>query len=292
METFTIPISVPKGIFSAIKSGYGRCKLEQEFKIPQADARFYLRLLEEYSASARDCALILSDLHIPYHHEPSLELAVSFGEFLHPSKVIILGDGFDFYGISKWKKDPMRMPFRDEVFRCREEIQKLSTRFPHAEKVYIAGNHELRLRDFLWSDAKELCGLEEVEVKKLLKLDESGWRYIDNKELMEHGKNPYMINDIVLLHGHEVRSFAQANIPRSYFQKVKCSLLMAHVHQTQMHFPRVLHEYKQCHSLGCLSELNPPFATFNEWNHGFGVIWYDKTSAIIENKRIVNGEIL
>jgi hypothetical protein len=51
-------------------------------------------------------ALMISDVHVPYHDIDALKMALRHGKKLEADAVILNGDLCDFYSISFWDKDP------------------------------------------------------------------------------------------------------------------------------------------------------------------------------------------
>lgn len=62
-------------------------------------------------------ALIIADVHIPFHDLKALKLALDYGKKFSVDAIIINGDLFDFYRISAWEKDPRARSFASEVER-------------------------------------------------------------------------------------------------------------------------------------------------------------------------------
>ena len=50
--------------------------------------------------------LIISDLHLPYHDEQAIRVALEKGKAEDVNIVILLGDILDMYQMSQWVKDP------------------------------------------------------------------------------------------------------------------------------------------------------------------------------------------
>ena len=64
-----------------------------------------------------DCkkALILSDIHIPYHHPVALTASLDFGSKFCPDAIILNGDIADCHNVSHWEKDPRERRINYEV---------------------------------------------------------------------------------------------------------------------------------------------------------------------------------
>ena len=49
----------------------------------------------------------LTDLHVPYHDEKSLNGVYNLLSDIRPHQIVITGDMYDFYKLSKFSKDPL-----------------------------------------------------------------------------------------------------------------------------------------------------------------------------------------
>ena len=82
-------------------------------------------------------ALVISDIHIPYHDDEALEVALKAGEKAKVDTVVLLGDVLDFYRISRFSKDPRRKSVTLEMEEGRAFLEQLRKRFPKARIVSI-----------------------------------------------------------------------------------------------------------------------------------------------------------
>ena len=88
-------------------------------------------------------ALILSDVHAPYHSRAWLNRAVRFGERAKGDFVCILaGDTCDFSSLSSHAPHESPPTLKSEINSARTVIRRLADSFKH---VYVTlGNHEFR----------------------------------------------------------------------------------------------------------------------------------------------------
>lgn len=244
-------------------------------------------------------ALILADTQIPYHDNLAINTALDWGLSQNPDMVILDGDIFDCYKISSWKTDPTRPHFGDEVSISRDVFGQIDDKVNSCksvkEKNFITGNHEDRLRRELWSGSKKLAGLDVLKIPSLYGLTELGWNYIDNSQMLREEIKPFMLGKLAVLHGHEVRvNYSVVNIPRIYYQRCLCNLIVGHHHRTQENIERKLdHSHDGAWSIGCLCKLGQDYAPVNKWNHGCAmVIWDSQGDFSVHNKKIINGKVL
>jgi hypothetical protein len=120
--------------------------------------------------------LFLPDTHAPYHDKRAWSVVL---EVLHSFKfygVVILGDFFDCYAISDYRKDPRReRSLRAEIIAARKVLAPLEA-YPFKERIFVEGNHEWRLERYLQDKAPELY--EEAMQHDLFGLEAGGWKVI------------------------------------------------------------------------------------------------------------------
>lgn len=80
-------------------------------------------------------------------------------------EIVLLGDYADFYSVSRHKKDPrVGALLMEEVESVREGLDELDRLFPLSKKVFLEGNHEVRLESYLVEQAPALFGVTEVQM--------------------------------------------------------------------------------------------------------------------------------
>ena len=238
---------------------------------------------------------LLPDIHFPYHDERALDIAVNYLLKVGIDVLVILGDFVDCYAISFWKTDPTKPIFATEVKQTIPLIRKLSDAFPGVEKVCIEGNHELRLRNELWGRSSKLAGIDALTIPKIYELNESGFEYVSNIELMQNNIEPFKIANAYLLHGHEIKSgWGVVNIARTFYLKNPNTQIIGHFHRSQEHIQNKLDgKVDGTWSMGCLCNLTPDYAPANQWNHGFGILEWDSDDYFsFSNKKIIDGRVL
>lgn len=284
---------IPDDIALSISNGISRRSLAKKFGFTEQDARYYQKLVSNGIRSSEKTILYIPDIHYPYHDEKALELAINYGKLIHPDMIILGGDALDFYQISVYSRDPKKRRFEEEIEGGRELLKDIASTFDYAEKIYIEGNHEMRLLRYIWSKAPELDGL--IDVESLLGLDKIGWKYVINRNLLEEGEQVFKLGKLHIIHGHEIKvSYSVVNLARTYYLRTHVNTLVAHHHQSQEYLVRKLnHQHEGGWAVGTLSLLSPEFSPANNWNHGFAIIRIDKDGDFtVENKKIINGKIL
>ncbi len=130
--------------------------------------------------------LLIPDQHIPYNKNSVWELLLKTVSEFKPDIIVILGDFGDFYAVSGHLKDPgMGNDLKWEVDQVVMHLYQLRKLAPKARIVFIEGNHEDRLRRYLWERAPELFGV--ISTQKLLNLDLLKIEFIPYGETLELG---------------------------------------------------------------------------------------------------------
>jgi len=83
--------------------------------------------------------LLISDLHIPYHHKDALAFLQHLKDKYNPTRVICLGDELDKHALSYHDSDPDLPSAGDELQEALPTVDKLFDMFP--EMDVIESNH-------------------------------------------------------------------------------------------------------------------------------------------------------
>jgi len=207
---------------------------------------------------------------------------------MQASTVILCGDWIDFYGLSRFVKDPRKRSVKDEIEELHEILAIIRNALPGARIIYKLGNHEERLDNYLMVNAPALYGMAEIELESLLKLSELGIEVVKDKRIIK-------IGHLAIIHGHEyIYSISNpVNPARGLFNRAKKSAICFHHHQTSEHTePTISGDIITTWSGGCLCGLNPEYMPLNKWNLGFVEIYDDAGFYRVNNRRIVNYKLL
>ena len=252
------------------------------YNLPESDEAIY----EPYDLKAKRL-LVLSDIHIPYHNIESLTCAFDFAKGEKPDAILLNGDTLDFFGLSRFSKDPKARSFAHELKTFKDFMDILKKTF-NAKIYFKIGNHEERYFHFLWMKAHEIVGVEEFELENIIKSRAEGIEIIKDKRIIKAG-------DLNIIHGHEFGGsvFSPVNIARGLFLRGKVSAMQGHNHQTSEHTESDMNgNITTTWSVGCLCELNPSYLPINRWNRGFSIVDIDGQDFDVRNKRIHKGKIL
>jgi predicted phosphodiesterase len=234
--------------------------------------------------------LLISDLHIPYHSIDAITAALDYGKKENVNTILINGDLIDFYGCSRFEKDPRKRSVKHEFDTTKEFLRILRATFTNAQIYWLKGNHDVRYEHWLMAKAPEVFDDPYYLMEERLRLNEERVHLIDDKTIVRAGK-------LSIHHGHLFfRGFmAPVNSARGLFMKSKQSTICSHVHKVSEHNETNLSgELISCWSTGCLSELSPDYNPHsNNYSHGFAHIRTDNVGNYsVKNFRILKGRIL
>ena len=277
-----------KKIEQLVSKGFGRRKIAQKLGISEWRVRTELRALGttnqkrsvgSFDGTLRNVtskkvskgrtrlkkAVILNDLHIPYHDPGAVALAVEYIRDTKPNTIVLNGDIVDFYTVSSYSKDPLRLnTIQDEINEAVSFLDLLRKENPRAEIFYIKGNHEDRLERFLLDKAPSLCSLNCLAIDELLELQANNISFVDKG---------IHLGDLEIVHGYVARKNPGASA-KAYYEKSCSSILVGHVHRlNQTYFKNKFGQHCLVEN-GCLCGLDPDYAHDPNWQQGFATVHY------------------
>lgn len=138
--------------------------------------------------------LFIPDTHAPYHNKRAWRLLIRVIRKWRPHIIVFLGDFGDFYSVSQFPKDPKRkldLGWEIEVInKLLDEIQSCGAE----QVIFIEGNHEYRLFNFIKQKAIEIAGIT-PDIIKAFKLKERGWVHVPYRDHYKLGK-VYLTHDV------------------------------------------------------------------------------------------------
>lgn len=229
--------------------------------------------------------LLLSDIHLPHHSAVAINAALKYGDSFNPTAVLINGDLFDFYQLSRFDRNPTLPKVSAELHAGGQFFDHLRARYPKAEIVFKKGNHDERWDKYLFIAAPLLADIPEIA---------NGWQgpagIVRNSVAVVGDQRPVMLGKLPVFHGHELGKglSAPVNPARGAFLRAHHTILVGHSHQTSGHADtNVWHDETFCWSTGCLCRLTPEYARVNRWNYGFAAVVVSKDGTFeVQNKRI------
>lgn len=235
-------------------------------------------------------ALVISDLHIPYHDLKALDIALEYGYNKSVDCVIINGDLLDFVTISKYLSKP-NAPRMIESVEAGKSVLTYIKKSLGCKIFFHEGNHDKRVENYLINKAPEFWGLPIIKLENLLDKARIGFDFIINERVMNFG-------DLTIAHGnHIVRGvFAPVNPARGAFIKANHNILIGHCHRTSEHIEsdikgKIRGAWSIGHLTTCKPEYNPQVAKHNS---GFAVVGLidSKGNFEVDNRKIINYKVL
>lgn len=258
-------------------------RTKNPFKLPKS----YAKKRKHFDVKGKK-ALILCDIHIPYHDIDAITCALEEGQKEGVDTIILNGDIIDCHMLSDFVRDPKKRRFKDELYACRSFLFELRQMFPNATIIYKEGNHEERYWRYMRVKAPELFDIDAFNFESLTHCDKNNIVFLD-------GKSKVNIGGLSIFHGHEFgkQFIPSVNVARGLFLKTKASAMCGHHHQTAEHTERDVNgKMTTCWGIGCLSELSPDYNPYSKYNHGFAIVTRGNGKEFhVKNYKINEGRI-
>lgn len=231
--------------------------------------------------------LILSDIHLPYYDVEALSIALHWASDKDINAIILNGDTMDMYQASRYTKDRRLRDLSGEIEMTRDFLRQLKDEFS-CPIYFKIGNHEDRWETYLRTQAPELLGISDFELRNVLRFGELGVTEVKSRQMIKAGK-------LNILHGHEFGHsvFSPVNAARGLYMRAKASAIIGHHHQTSEHSEKdLLGDVVTTWSMGCLCGLSPEYMPYNKWNHGFAFVEvFNNGDFELKNLRIIDGKV-
>lgn len=234
-------------------------------------------------------AVVINDHHFPFQDNRICQAQIDFIKNTKLDYVLLLGDIMDFYQCSHFCKDPDREgQLQVDIDAGVEFMTKVRKAAPKSEIRFIPGNHELRLKKYLWGDAPALASLRSLRIKELLKLRENRIIYCNDGT---------QVGDMFFFHGDIVRKHASYTA-KAMFDKHGVTLMMGHTHRDGKYTVRNRRGHFAVWENYCSCSLHPEYIDHPNWTQGFSCITfankrpYVEQIPIIGNKYIYGGKVI
>lgn len=219
-------------------------------------------------------AIVLADLHAPYHDKKALAAVEQFMGDHTFDYYINLGDLLDFDCISNHNKDKLREVEGKRVESDYVVVNQMLDRHQslirknnkNAEFILLEGNHEARMERYI--DANPVLeGLFEVEKKLNLKDRGFQWYRYNDTRLFQIGK-------LAFHHGIYTSKYHSYK----HLENFGKSIVYGHLHTFQIHNNSTFGEddARAAHAVGCLCEPEQSYIQGRprSWRQGFAVIYF------------------
>lgn len=174
---------------------------------------------------------MLHDIHFPKIDWPSFRATLKFIKDTQPDGVIIAGDALDFEEVAHHNNGkPLYKPrgsFQKNLSEFDSQVlTAIEKAAPKAERVWIDGNHERFVSDFIETHP-EFEGF--VDHKKFLRLEERGWEFIPLGHAKTLGHLDVIHGEVLSGIGNQAGAFPSKKALDIYDQ----SVLAGHTHAPQ-----------------------------------------------------------
>lgn len=235
--------------------------------------------------AGRGRAMVMSDIHFPFHDPSALRIALAIVRKTRPDIIILNGDIIDNHAISRFPRPPIRRAgFHHEVRAVRillhSLIRALRRFCPRAPILYLEGNHEERMEAFL-TRVQELYDLPELRIPALYQLDGLA-TYLFNPRLPQsvHGRVQAEVDIggvLIVTHGHKIRQSANTiHVARGLAIRLHENIVVGHWHRNAFHIESTYRGQKiQAYVVGCLCLQRPEYDASRLWGQGVLMIDFD-----------------
>lgn len=252
--------------------------------MPKSDAEDWEPFILAHRGGLR--ILLLSDIHLPFHSEEALAVAIEHGKSKNPNLILLNGDLLDCYQFSSFERDPRKRSVGAEMNAARSFFAMIRSAFPTSRIVWKLGNHEERYERWLMKYAPHLLDVPEFDYFSHLECAKHGVEIVKDKRIIHAGR-------LHILHGHEYRGFGGVNPARWLYLRTKDNAICGHFHRVSEHIAKTVGRKVQgAWSTGCLSELYPDYMRLNDWAHGFAFVSVEGNGDFdVTNYKIIDGKV-
>lgn len=212
-----------------------------------------------------------TDMHYPFQDDHAVSVALQIVQDFDPDILVAGSDGIDFYAISTYSKDPKRVKstgLQSEIDAWRKGQREWNDAAPRAYKPFIIGNHEDRLRRWVW-EHPGASDLRSLEMSRLLELDSLGIELAPNNEVI--------VGDVLLIkHGDFVRSHSAFSAKAELMNEVyQFNVMTGHTHRGGSYFVTARGNVFHAHECFCLCDTSPEYKKNPNWQQGISLatVW-------------------
>ena len=255
-------------------------------------------------------AIIVPDIQIGYfrnedgelvatHDERAIAIAMAMVRDIQPTQIILLGDNLDLPEFGKYRLSPaFALTTQASVDRATTLCAELRQAAPKAKIVWLAGNHEERLTNYILDNAKAAFGITkgntpkawpDMSVPSLCRMEEYGINFESG-----YPAGYYLVNkQLACIHGNRVRS--RGSTAHIYLNEQKMSVIYGHIHRIELAY-RTRRDWDGARTImaaspGTLARIDGavpstkggvdawgrPKTVVEDWQQGVGLVTYEDT---------------
>jgi predicted phosphodiesterase len=227
----------------------------------------------------------LFDMHHPYHDQVAIRSAFEFLRDWQPDLLVFGGDALDFYGISRFSKDPARSSRVQGELDSIEPTLAMASRLK-CKKIWIDGNHEHRLHRHV-IEHPSLFGLRSLEMPTLIGLKRD-WQHLGNQSRVRVGR-------LLIHHGDLTGRGVSGKYPaRMMLEKLRTTNVFGHLHHEDVaHTTEFDGSVSSSYASGHLCDPRlVDYVANPNWQQSFPIINLDRNgNEHVTFKRIINGTV-
>ena len=174
----------------------------------------------------------------PTHDEDALAVALAVIKAAKPDLVVLVGDNADLPEFGKYRLSPAFLQTTQATIdRLTLLCAQLRAAAPLARIVWLAGNHEERMPNYLLDNARAAFGLRRgqetpeswpvLSMPYLCRMDERGVEYVPGYPTSHHWITPRL----KVIHGEKHKS--GGSTASMYLASEKTSVIFGHVHRRE-----------------------------------------------------------
>jgi predicted phosphodiesterase len=256
------------------------------------------------------CAIILPDMQIGYyrggsgleptHDERAIAVALRIVKRANPHLVVLVGDNLDLPELGKYRLSPAyAQTTQATIDRAALMAAQVRSAAPNARIVWLAGNHEERLPNYLLDNASVAFGIRRgdapgswpvMSVPFLCRLDDHDVEYLAGYP----AACVWITEHLRVIHGDKVAS--GGSTAHKYLATERSSVIYGHIHRRE-YAVRTREAHNGAYTVmaatpGCLARIDGavpstkggidldgrPVVRYEDWQQGMAVIPYDEVT--------------
>lgn len=258
-----------------------------------------------------------------FHDERALDVMLQIaGDFPQIDLAVNLGDGLDNAEFGRFVQEPAFAGVTGNSIQALTNfLAEVSGLTPHAKRVFMEGNHDRRIENYILKNAMAAYGISRAKlpdswmkpregeehpvftVPFLCRMEEIGWEYQGG-----YPANSYYVNDrLAAVHGEKVRS--SGSTAAAVIDDERVSVMFGHVHRIEKQHKTMRVMAKQgtdpwrtnfAASIGCLCKIDGtvpstkgstdpwgrPIQRAENWQQGFAVVTYEEGDGAFDMEQI------
>lgn len=236
---------------------------------------------------------------VPTHDERAIAIAMAMIRDIQPTQIVLLGDNLDLPEFGKYRLSPaFALTTQASIDRATTLCAEMREAAPKAKIVWLAGNHEERLTNYILDNAKAAFGITkgntpkswpDMSVPSLCRMEEYGIHFESG-----YPAGYYLINkQLACIHGTRVRS--RGSTAHIYLNEQKLSVIYGHIHRIELAY-RTRQDWDGARTImaaspGTLARIDGavpstkggvdawgrPKTVIEDWQQGVGLVTYEDT---------------